>query len=295
MRRFLFIATLVCCALTGAAQQPPPERVIEVTGSVQQAIDAQVAEFNNGGRAEVLRLSDMLIYPFGLYQPVLTCTILRACVVELEEGEILISLIAGDDQRWLIDHTATGAKAGTPLVSVKPIDHNITTNLIISTDRRVYHITLDSPPGRGARSNYNPLGRYTRHIRFYYPEQRNAKLVQSGESREQPNGLTLNALNHNYTWRRERGFPWVPGAVFDDGERVYIRVPAAAFEKDQPLLTIGKKGTERVADYIVRDGFYIIDGLFAQARLVTSGPARWRPFRRPRQTQRALHVYAQAE
>ncbi len=279
-----------------AAQQPLPEHIVDVTGPVQHAIDAQVAEFNNGGRAEVLRLSDVLLYPYGLYQPVLTCTVLRACVVELEAGETLISLIAGDDQRWLIDHTATGVGAGTPLVSVKPIDHNITTNLIISTDRRVYHITLDSPPGSRARSDYNPLGHYTRHIRFYYPDQHHMLVSQNGSIRDQPEGLTLNALNHRYMWRREKGFPWSPEAVFDDGERVYIKVPVAAFEKDQPLLSIGRKGAERVADYIVRDGFYIVDDLFAHARLITSGPARWRPFRRPqRQTQRVLHIYAQDE
>ena len=88
----------------------------------------------------MLRQSDVLIYPFGVYQPVLTCTVLRACIIELQAGETLISLVAGDDQRWLIDHTVTGQGGNTPLVTVKPTDHDVTTNLVISTDRRVYHV-----------------------------------------------------------------------------------------------------------------------------------------------------------
>ncbi|MCY4159744.1 MAG: TrbG/VirB9 family P-type conjugative transfer protein [Bacteroidetes bacterium] len=273
------------------AQQPTPERIINVTGPVQPAIDAQVSRFNTGGRADVLRQSDVLIYPYGIYQPVLTCTVLRACIVELQPGEGLISLIAGDDQRWLIDHTATGTGAETAIVSVKPIDHNITTNLIISTDRRVYHITLDSPPYSTKGNQYNPQHQYTRHIRFYYPTEQ--KLISSNRTEESdaPSSLSLQELNHHYTWRAEKGFPWVPTAVFDDGERVYIQIPSSAYSEDQPLLSIGTSGAERVTDYVVRDGYFIVDGLFDHARLITGGIARKGLFLRKRHTQRALHLY----
>ena len=281
----LFVSTVV------QAQQPAKERIVNVSGPVQSAIDEQVTRFNTGGRADVLRQSDVLIYPYGIYQPVLTCTVLRACIVELEPGEGLISIIAGDDQRWLIDHTATGAGAETALVSVKPIDHNITTNLILSTDRRVYHITLDSPPYTTKRNEYNPQNQYTRHIRFYYPAEHKFAPVRPREQTDEPEGLSLKELNHNYTWRADKGFPWVPTAVFDDGERVYIRIPSKAYSEDQPLLSIGVRGAERVADYVVRDGYFIVDGLFEEARLITGGIARKRLFRKRRHTQRALHLY----
>lgn len=222
MQRILLLVVVMSGGVLAYAQQPAPERIVNVSGSVQSAIDAQVSKFNTGGRADVLRQSDVLIYPYGIYQPVLTCTVLRACIVELQAGENLISIIAGDDQRWLIDHTATGAGAGTAIVSVKPIDHNITTNLIISTDQRVYHITLDSPPYTKPNDQYNPQRQYTRHIRFYYPVEHKFASVRSQEQSDTPGGLSLQALNHRYTWRAEKGFPWLPTAVFDDGERVYI-------------------------------------------------------------------------
>ncbi len=290
MWQFILLAGILFSSVVVQAQQPAPERIVTVSGPVQSAIDEQVSNFNTGGRAEVLRQSDVLIYPYGVYQPVLTCTVLRACIVELQSGEALISIIAGDDQRWLIDHTATGAGAETPIVSVKPIDHNITTNLIISTDRRVYHVTLDSPPYSAKGNRYNPQRQYTRHIRFYYPAEHRFGLTKPNERTDRPEGLSLSSLNHNYTWRAEKGFPWVPLAVFDDGERVYIRIPSRAYSEDQPLLSIGVRGAERVTDYVVRDGYFIVDGLFEQARLITGGIAKRKLFRKRRHTQRALHI-----
>ena len=191
------------------AQQPTEERIVDVSGPVQQAIDAQVRTYKDGGRPAVLRLSDALVYPFGLYQPVLTCTVLRACIIELEEGEVLISIIAGDDQRWLIEPTATGAGAATPLISVKPTGHNITTNLVLSTDRRVYHLTLDSPPRQGRRgSGLNPLDTYTRQVSFYYP----AAGVRTLDA-------AAAALNRRKRSPRTSGWGWVSSATTTAGAR----------------------------------------------------------------------------
>lgn len=284
------VAILLFLADWALAQQPLQEHIIEISGPLQEAIDTQVARFEEGGRPEVLRMSDMLIYPFGHYQPVLTCTVLRACLVELENGEALISLITGDDQRWLIDHTSTGAGRMTPLVSVKPVDYNITTNLIISTDRRVYHITLDSPPRTTRSQPYNPLGHYTRHVRFYYPRSQAAIYNKLGSQPSQEESLVLGELNYQYTWRRSKGFPWEPKAIFDDGERVYIRLPEEAQVTDQPLLSIGREGQERVADYLLHEGHYIVSGLFDHARLIVSAPTRRNWLRRSRQKQYSLHI-----
>ena len=292
MRNAFLYGILGALGLPAFAQQPAPERIIEINGPVEEAISSQLARYDEGGRPEVLRLSDVLIYPFGLYQPVLSCTVLRACLVELESGEALISLITGDDQRWLIDHTATGSGGKTPLISVKPIDYNITTNLIISTDRRIYHITLDSPPRTTRGRQYNPLGHYTRHIRFYYPRKQARLPLLDQETTPVP-GLTLESIHHRYSWKRDKGFPWEPSVVFDDGERVFIRLPDEAFALEQPLLSIGAKGQERVGEYLVRDGYYIVATLFEHARLIISGPPQRGWFGRSRQKQYALHIIRQ--
>ncbi len=281
-------------SLVAAAQQPATETIVDASEPVQQAIDAQMQRFKDGGRPEVLRLSDMLIYPFGIYQPVLTCTVLRACIVELEGGEELISMIAGDDRRWLIDPTATGQGANTPLVSVKPTGYDLTTNLVLSTNRRVYHLTLDSPPKGKGRDGFNPLNQYTRHIRYYYPADGVRTLDPSNSAREHDVLMTdtgLGDLNYRYQWRRDKDFPWEPLAVFDDGARVYIKVPAMALSQDQPLLSVGAKGSERIVNYVFRHGFYVVDGLFDYARLVVSRSAPKQLFKKARQVQRSLHIF----
>ena len=277
-------------AIVSAAwsQQPIPERIIEVSGPVEGAIATQVEAYEGGARPEVLRQSDVLLYPYGIYQPVLVCTVLRACIVELERGESLISLIAGDDQRWLIDHTSTGPTAATPLVSVKPTDHDITTNLIISTDRRVYHLTLDSPPLGKKRGSFNPHGSYTRHIRFYYPEDHIRRIGDADAMRTAELSVTDQQVNYNYSWKRNRGFPWEPLVVFDDGNRVYIRVPEQIVEKDAPLLVVRRAGKNVVSSYVLERDFYIVAGLFDEAHLI--GPTtRYGILRRKRPQVLIIH------
>src|SRR5699024_8844036 len=59
----------------------------------------------------------------------------------------------------------------TPIIHVKPITDNISTNLIITTDRRTYDITLESPAIND--NSKNPKGSFTRRITFYYPGDEN--------------------------------------------------------------------------------------------------------------------------
>ena len=53
-----------------------------------------------------------------------------------------------------------GPDGRTVLIVVKPRECDITTNLVLATDRRRYDLTLDSPPCRG-RSNTTSTARRT--------------------------------------------------------------------------------------------------------------------------------------
>ena len=273
------------------AQTPPPPAVLEVKEPLRQAIDAQVQVYLDGGRPEVLQTSNALVYPFGIYQPVLTCTLLRVCVIELEPGELLYSMGTGDAVRWRIAQGTTGPGGNTIWISVVPTDFDITTNLVLATDRRIYHITLDSPPRASAEEeSLNPLAPYTRHIRFYYPENVQVVARDSGPS-VLPAGLDLAALDYRYAWRSDEGFPWEPQAVFDDGHRTYIRVPPGR-EAEGAALMVGAERSARLVNFLIRDGYYIVDRVFEEARLVLPGPMRRKRFwQRRRQTQLALHIF----
>ncbi len=198
--------------------------------------------------ADTLLTSESL-FPYGFSEPVLTCAPLRVCLIELAEGERIVNPpIAGDNARWMIDYAYQGTR---PLVLVKPTDHGITTNLIVTTDRRIYDLTLDSPPIESASSNLRRP--FTRRVRFYYPGEMEAGELEATappppacEPLPAP-PVDTRDLSFGYVWTKDKPFPWVPEAVFDDGRRTYIKLPASAMASElPPLYSEGPAGREVV-------------------------------------------------
>ena len=291
----IFLLSLLFVVSSTAGQTPVPERIVDAETPIQQAIDQQLQVYASGGRPEVLRTSNFLLYPFGIYQPVLTCTVLRICIIELEAGEEVYSMGVGDQVRWNIDHGTTGPKGQSIYLTIVPTDYDLTTNLVISTNRRMYHMTLDSPPKQGRDMTMNPLEPYTRHVKFYYPKQIRTLASATGEEESvaQTIDTNLEDLNFGYSWRIEDGFPWEPLGVFDDGKRVFLQIPPDA--KPDGVLLLGTRGNSRSGNYLVRAGddgnrFLIIERIFEEARLILPGPKRKPLLRRTRQTQRSLII-----
>ena len=173
----------------GYREESPRGTVVVRGGETPNPIVNAVEEYRRTGEARTIQQSAYVAYPYGHSQPTLTCAPLRACVIELEPGEAVLGLVSGDTERWIIGQTLAGPGGATPLVVVKPTDHDLTTNLLITTDRRIYELTLDAPPAprRGRRgtasrnsSEENPQGLYTRRIRFYYPRRHDPHVRRAG-------------------------------------------------------------------------------------------------------------------
>jgi len=65
--------------------------------------------------------------------------------IALEPGEQLTAVSAGDTVRWVIGDTTSGTGESKRVhVLVKPFAPGLRTNLIITTDRRFYHLQLES-------------------------------------------------------------------------------------------------------------------------------------------------------
>jgi type IV secretion system protein VirB9 len=229
---------------------------------------------------------------------VLTCTVLRACVVELEAGEILVNEpIAGDQARWIIDQAKTGPQGANALVVVKPKACDITTNLVLSTDRRIYDLDLDSP-ACNERST-NPKRSYVRHVRFYYPDADTAAAAPAGDGRpvaQRDRTATpavnaarsaTRATNRDYRIvRKRRGplglfgkkpldFPWQPAAIVDDGAHVYITLPIRALYDAAPVLyALEDDGSRTLVNYAVRANAYVTDRTFRRGVFVLASGGR---------------------
>ncbi|MCC6912171.1 MAG: P-type conjugative transfer protein TrbG, partial [Rhodospirillaceae bacterium] len=65
--------------------------------------------------------------------------------IALQPGETLSSVSAGDTVRWVIGDTTSGAGAEQRVhILVKPFAADLKTNLVITTNRRSYHLLLES-------------------------------------------------------------------------------------------------------------------------------------------------------
>src|SRR5258708_17649064 len=139
----------------------------------EDEITTATRDFLATGVARVVRQGSFITFPYGHSQPTVTCRRLRARVIELEPGEIVLTPIPGEPTRWEVTPAAAGPDGRTTLVVVKPKDCDLTTNLLLATDRRIHDLTLDSPPCKASAGHgeTNPDDAYTRHVRFYYPEQ----------------------------------------------------------------------------------------------------------------------------
>lgn len=129
----------------GYREESPRGAVVVRGGETPNPIVNAVEEYRRTGEARTIQQSAYVAYPYGHSQPTLTCAPLRACVIELEPGEAVLGLVSGDTERWIIGQTLAGPGGATPLVVVKPTDHDLTTNLLVTTDRRIYELTLDAP------------------------------------------------------------------------------------------------------------------------------------------------------
>jgi type IV secretion system protein VirB9 len=231
-------------------------------------VAAAEKDYHASGIARIVVQGDFVTFPFGHAQPTLTCAVLRACVIELEPGELVLSRIAGDTERWEISPASAGVDGKTPLIVVKPRDCDITTNVVLATDRRLYDLTLDSPPCKARVTN--PQQTYARHVRFYYPDETVAtwsKPATEPPVRIAPDAL---ALNFHYEVKKDRQFPWLPDQVFDDGMRVYIKLPQDARSTVAPVLFVLEgDGAKTLVNYsFVGGDTYVTDRLFDRAELV---------------------------
>src|SRR5205085_524850 len=67
----------------------------------------------------------------------------RVTDVMLQEGEELISVSAGDTVRWIVGDTTSNSGAAQRVhVLLKPTRPNLKTNLVITTNRRLYLLEL---------------------------------------------------------------------------------------------------------------------------------------------------------
>jgi len=181
--------------------------------------------------------------------------------VALEAGESLVAVSAGDTVRWVVGNTTSGNGDGTRVhILVKPFAPNLKTNMVITTDRRTYHLALESTEQTAMAA-----------ISWTYPEDQLIALKAQNERADAAtpiaSGLALEDLRFRYAITGDNP-PWRPVRAFDDGSKVFIEFPTRIDQGEAPpLFVVGPSGDNELVNYRVRRNYYIVDRLFAAAEL----------------------------
>lgn len=208
---------------------------------------------------------------FGATQPSVVCAVLQVCDIELQAGELVNSIHLGDTARWTVEPAITGFGEGqVQHLIVKPMDVGLSTALIVTTNRRTYHIRL-----RSAREDYMP------RVSFLYPEEavRKWEIAKAANAQERAKkvipetGEYLGNLDFRY--RVEGDSVWKPVRVYNDGKKTILEMPAAMAQSEAPTLLVLRKeggilGSDEhvMVNYRVQNDRYIVDSLFDKAILI---------------------------
>jgi type IV secretion system protein TrbG len=212
-------------------------------------------------------------YLFGAEQPSVVCAVLQVCDVALQAGEQVNSINLGDTARWTIEPAITGSGENeVQHIIIKPMDVGLETSLVVTTNRRTYHLRL-----RSHRKEYMP------QVVFTYPDEEqtkwNALRQQATKERQDKTipqtGEYLGNLDFDYEIKPNGSISWTPLRVFNDKQKTIIEMPDAMAQTEAPtLLVVRREGgvfedDETVqVNYRVQGNRYIVDSVFDSAILI---------------------------
>ena len=223
---------------------------------------------DGGTPLPILSKDGLVLFPFGQYEPKITCQPLQLCDIQLQAGEQVNDIRIGDSVRWnnsdgSIPIAYSGDKLSLiPHIVLKPVVSGLQTTLLITTQRRTYYIKL--------------LSSDTAHVSrvgFYYPDEQLAKVEQQRQANAELDNKILSdddlAINpqdmyFNYEIDGDNDLAFYPVQVFDDGVHTYIQMPTTISSRELPAFWIlaSDEETLQLVNFRYKSPYYIIDKLF---------------------------------
>ena len=209
-------------------------------------------------------------FVYGAQQINVVCAVLQICDVELQPGEQVNNLNVGDP-RFTVEPAISGVGASeVQHLIIKPLDVGLETSLVITTNRRTYHIRL-----RSHRTEFMP------RVGFTYTEDAVAKwdAIRTREVKEKQErtipqtGEYLGDLN--FVYEVSGTAAWKPVRVYNDGTKTIIQMPTVMTRTEAPTLLVVRKDGGPFTDdetvmvnYRVHGDRYIVDTIFDKAILI---------------------------
>ncbi|MBB4632861.1 P-type conjugative transfer protein TrbG [Sphingosinicella soli] len=245
-----FIASASLMVLAGPVAAEP-------AAHVKAANAAALREPSRAGYVDAVQ-----VYPYSegaLYR--LYAAPERVTDIALQPGETITSVAAGDTVRWTVGDTTSGnGEAKRAHILVKPFSAGLSTNLVITTDRRVYRLQLASTAATSMAA-----------ISWTYPADALLAIKRRQEQTEAAKpaaaGIAVEHLNFDYVITGDNP-AWRPLRAFDDGRQTFVAFsPDIAVGEAPPLFVLGPDGDAQLVNYRVSGLYYIVDRLFGAAEL----------------------------
>jgi len=247
------------------AAPPPVRRQVHHRPKVPSPAMARVRNANRNATQEPQArafINAVQVYPYSdgvLYR--LYAAPDRVTDIALQPGEAVISVAAGDTVRWTVGDTISGSGETKRVhILVKPFSAGLSTNIVITTDRRTYHLQVEST-----------LATAMAGLSWTYPQDELIAIRRAAEQERAATpvatGLAIDRLYFGYAISGDTP-PWRPVRAFDDGLQTFIEfAPSIAVGEAPPLFVLGANGEAQLVNYRVAGRFYVVDRLFDAAEL----------------------------
>ena len=198
----------------------------------------------------------LVTFAYGSGIPTVVCALLELTDLAFEKGESILSVQLGDSVRWNIESAISGsANDSVQHLIVKPLEAGLKTSMLITTDRRTYHIRLKSTeadfmpavvfsypnslklPSKkhygddsylqytsnyDSNEDHNDYSETNSSLKYYSSVQ---NVSYEGNSRPALNvAATYNdsTQRRNYNYSVDGDSKIIPQNVYDDGKRTFI-------------------------------------------------------------------------
>jgi type IV secretion system protein TrbG len=268
MKRIILVTSLLALNATSClaeAVTPPTVDTARIETVIVPDIKRMAVEkwARTGVAASVRERDGQTLFPYGESQPVVNCSVNHVCDIELQKGESIRNVAAGDTVRWYIQPAESGAGGEiTPHVIVKPTQAGLETNIILTTDKRTYYLTLRSSEKE-----------YVTRVGFYYPRELVQSWSQESKAQAEKKAATVAEIPSieklDFDYSLSGTAPFKPERVFNDGLHVYIQMGKRINSGEAPaLMLVDSKGNTQLVNYRMSGSYYIVDRLFDRAVLV---------------------------
>lgn len=289
MQKIMMLMAILFLAGCAKLHKPQPVSFIQATPTVEKPKVIQVPlnkeeyrlkfgqepglekafnEYMKTGKAPNILTDGFIKFAYlESQQPIIHAMPSQITIISLAKGERYSNITSGDPNGW----EYSVALSGNPSLSqqhilVKPLFSQISTNLVVTTDQRIYNLRLVS----------SPVEKITRHVSFWYPNEMVAQYNHASfkQMENQPIAhmpdVNLSQLNFRYRILSKGFFApsWKPVRVFDDGVHTYIQFPHQMVHRDMPVLFVLNGRQKALVNYSSKPPYFVVDKIFKKAVLL---------------------------